>query len=117
MLMSNRIVDWQCAVREEELLLGISTSAAVLDVATDRPMLARALEMLESRDGVGMRSAAIGRFGSFKLTLNDDAGEELSIVVDGPAFGPHRTQSAAIWVNRADLRDVLRGVLDGRHSP
>lgn len=115
--MSNMIVDWQCAVRDQELLLGISTSAAVLDVATDRSMIVRALELLDSPEAAGMRSALIGKFGDFKVTLNDEAGEEASIFIDGPAFGPHRSQSAAIWVNKASLCDVLRMVLEGRHSP
>ena len=104
------ITQWQIQRKGEALILGIAVEHAVLDVVSDRTLLASCLAMLESphRGGVDTR---MGQFGELPVRLNLHHDDGVSIFVDGPKFDSTRSQSAAIWVDKEKLQDILREIL------
>ena len=104
------ITDWQIERRDEEMLLGIAVEHAVLDIVTHRGLLTTCLAMLESPH-VGHVDTRMGQFGDFPVTLNLHHDDTVSIFVDGPDFTSPRNQSAAIWVEKDRLEEILREVL------
>ncbi len=104
------ITDWQIERRGEEMLLGLAVEHAVLDIVTNRGLLTTCLAMLKSPH-VGAVDTRMGQFGNFPVTLNLFADDTVSIFVDGPYFTPDRCQSAAIWVEKDRLEEILREVL------
>ena len=104
------ISDWQIQRRGESLILGIAVQHALLDVVSDHSLLAGCLAMLESPHQ-GHVDSRMGRFGEFPVRLNLHHDETVSIFVDGPDFDAGRCQSAAIWIDKDRLRDILQEVL------
>ena len=104
------ITDWQIERRGEEMLLGIAVEQDVLDIVTHRGLLTACLAMLESPP-VGLVDTRMGQFGDFPVTLNLHHDDTVSIFVDGPDFISPRNQSAAIWVEKDRLEEILREVL------
>jgi hypothetical protein len=104
------ITEWHIERKGEALLLGIAVAdTAVLDIVSDRASLIACLQMLESPH-VGLVHTQMGRLGEFPITLNLHHDETVSIFIDGPDFDTPRNQSAAIWVEKDRLRDILREV-------
>jgi len=66
--------------------------------------------MLESPH-LGLVDTRIGQFGEFPVTLNLHHDDTVSIFVDGPDFDSGRNQSAAIWVDKYRLQEILREVV------
>src|SRR5207247_5182348 len=104
------ITEWQVQRRGEALILGIAVEHAVLDVVSDHSLLATCLAMLESPH-TGLVDTRMGQFGEFPVTLNLHHDDTVSIFIDGPDFDSSRNQSAAIWVDKDRLRDILQEVL------
>ena len=105
------ITDWQVARKGEALILGIAVAdAAVLDIVSDDALLGKCLEMLDSPH-VGLVDTQMGRFGEFPVTLNLHHDDTVSIFIDGPDFDTTRNQSAAIWVEKDRLREILREII------
>jgi hypothetical protein len=100
------ITDWQIQHRDDALILGLATENAVLDIVSNRSRLAESLALLRSPH-VGLVHTRLGSFGEFDITLNSHHDNRVSIFVDGPEFQPGRTQSVAIWVDRAQLEEIL----------
>ena len=105
------ITDWQVQRKGDAFILGLAVEHAVLDVVTDRPLLAGCLTMLDSPH-VGLVDTRMGQFGEFPVTLNLHHDDAVSIFIDGPDFDSGRNQSAAIWVEKPKLQAILREVLD-----
>ena len=104
------ITDWQIHRRGADIILGIAVEHAVLDIVTNRVLLAACLAMLEGPHE-GLVDARMGRFGDHPVTLNVHHDGKVSIFIDGPLFDSGRVQSAAIWVEPDELRNILREVL------
>ena len=104
------ITDWQIQRKGEAVILGLAVEHAVLDVVTDRSLLTDCLTMLESPHR-GLVDVRMGQFGEFPVTLNLHADDAVSIFIDGPDFDSGRNQSAAIWVEKPKLQEILREVL------
>src|SRR6266498_2947184 len=104
------ITEWQVQRKGEALILGIALEHAVLDVVSDHRSLAACLAMLESPHA-GLVDTRMGQFGEFPVTLNLDHDDTVSIFIDGPDFDSGRNQSAAMWVDKEKLRDILQEVL------
>jgi hypothetical protein len=104
------ISQWHIGRKGDALLLGFAVAnAAVLDIVTDRALLAKCLQMLQSPH-VGLVHTQMGRFGEFAITLNLHHDETVSIFIDGPDFNRTRAPSAAIWVEKDQLCDILQEV-------
>jgi hypothetical protein len=106
------ISDWQIQRRDDRIILGLAVEHAVLDVVTDISMPGKCLSMLEAPHQ-GLIAAPMGHFGDFPVTLNLHQDEAVSIFIDGPDFGNGRRQSAAIWVGKNELCNILKTVLNG----
>ena len=104
------ITGWQVQRRGEATILGIAVEHAVLDIVTYRGLLMSCLKMLESPH-VGLVDTRMGQFGDFPVTLNLHHDDTVSIFVDGPDFTSGRNQSAAIWVEKDRLQQILREVV------
>ena len=104
------ITERQVRRKGEALLLGIAVEHAVLDIVTDRSLLTSCLTMLGSPH-TGLVETRMGQFGEYPVTLNLHHDDTVSIFVDGPDFDPPRNQSAAIWVDKDKLRDILQEVV------
>lgn len=100
------ITDWQLHRRDGRLILGIAVQHAVLDVVSDVALLQNCLTLLRSPHR-GLADTRIGSFGEFQVTLNVHPDDKVSIFVDGPAFDVGRSQSAAIWVEKDRLCQIL----------
>jgi len=105
------ITDWQVQRKGEALILGIAVEHAVLYILSDRSLLANCLAMLQSPH-TGLVDTRMGQFGEFPVRLNLHHDDTASIFIDGPDFDSSRNQSAAIWVEKDRLRDILREVVD-----
>jgi hypothetical protein len=105
------ITDWQIQKKGDLLILGIATEDAVRDLVSDRALLATCLAMLESAH-TGLVNARMGHFGRFAVTLNFDTDDRVSIFIDGPEFDSGRVQSAAIWIDKEGLRNILHRSID-----
>jgi hypothetical protein len=88
------------------VLLGIGLENAVLDVLTSDGQLEECLQMLQ-KPHRGLISATLGTFGVYPITLNLHNDESTSIFIDGPEFDQCRTQSAAIWLRKEELEQLL----------
>jgi hypothetical protein len=88
------------------VLLGIALENAVLDVVTTESQLGECLKLLKGQHRAHVFTQ-MGTFGNYAVTLNVDDGDTVSIFVDGPWFEPTRSQSAAIWLAKEDLRRLL----------
>ena len=111
--MSNPITDWQLQHRSDgELLLGLSIAGAILDVQSDRQTIAACLRSLETPSD-DLRDCSIGRFGPFDVRLNHNAGDRVSIFVNGPDFTEGRCQSMAVWLDKEQLCSILRSINEG----
>ncbi len=104
------ITDWQVQRKGEAIILGIAVEHAVLDIVTHSGLLTTCLTILGSHH-VGLVNTPMGQFGDFPVTLNLDHDDTVSIFVDGPDFMPGRCQSAAIWVDKEQLQEILREVI------
>jgi hypothetical protein len=92
--------------RDGKILLGIGLENAVLDVVTSSSQLEDCLR--ESRmPHSGMAFLTMGTFGIYTITLNLNNDDSASIFIDGPQFEECRTQSAAIWLSKAELERLL----------
>jgi hypothetical protein len=100
------IRDWQIQHKDGALILGLATDNAVMDIVSSRSLLAECLALLHSSH-VGSVHTRIGNFGEFEVTLNLHHDDRVSIFIDGPAFDRGRVQSAAIWVDKQQLVDIL----------
>ena len=109
------ITDWQVQRRGDELIVGLSTDDAVLDIVSDAPTLQRCLAMLETQSN-GLVDEQIGRFGVFPVRLVVGVNNSVSLFIDGPPFDRERTQSSAIWVEKESLREVLSHVIRDEQS-
>ena len=104
------ITQWHIERNGEALMLDIVVkNTALLEIVSDHASLARCLQMLESPH-VGLVDTQMGRFGVFPITLNLHHDDTVSIFIDGPDFNTPRNQSAAIWVEKARLCEILREV-------
>ena len=99
----------------ERLLLRLAVAeAAVLDVLTDAPAMARARAALEAAPapGRGPVELRLGTFGPFDVTLSAPAahGSGATLSVDGPDLGRafRGTQVVVFYVGRDELIDALR---------
>ncbi len=106
------ITDWQFQRKGEAILLGVAIGQALIDVVTDRSLLSSCLTMLESPH-TGLVDTRMGSFGDYPVTLNLDHADEVSIFIDGPDFDSPRNQSAAIWVDKKRLCEIIREVIRG----
>lgn len=106
------ITDWQIQRKGKAIILGLAVEHAVLDVVTNRGLLEGCLTMLESPH-TGLIDTQMGYFGEFPVTLNLHLDDTVSIFIDGPDFDSGRVQSAAIWVEKANLQQILGEVLQG----
>jgi len=98
----------------ENILLGIALENAVLDILTNDPQLQECIEMLE-KPHRGLVFTKIGTFGIYTITLNLHHDDTVSMSVDGPDFYQARNQSAGIWLEKEQLRELLAEVLaDGK---
>lgn len=106
------IHDFDIRRRGAAILVGIAVNQAVLDFETNEETLRESLAFLDlpHRGAIDMR---IGKFGDFPVTLNVHHDDSLSIFVDGPEFDETRSQSAALWLTKEDLRRVISGALAG----
>jgi hypothetical protein len=104
------ITEWQIQRKGAAILLGIAIEHALIDVVTDRSLLTSCLTMLETPHN-GLVHARMGLFGEFPVTLNLDHADAVSIFIDGPDFDSPRNQSAAIWVDKDRLCEILREVI------
>lgn len=104
------ITDWQVQRRGDAVILGIAVEHAVLDVVSDGVLLAACLAMLGTANE-GLVDTRMGQFGQYPVTLNLHHDGQVSIFIDAPEFDPGRSQSAAIWVDRDRLMDILRRTL------
>jgi hypothetical protein len=100
------IADRDIRRKGENILLGIALENAVLDLVTTESQLRRCLNLLEERHQASVR-AEMGTFGTYAVALNVDETDTVSLFVDGPYFEPSRSQSAAIWLGKEDLRQVV----------
>lgn len=96
--------------RGSGILLGIGIENAVLDVLTDVSQLNECLKLLQERRQ-GLQYTQMGSFGGYRVRLNAENEKTVSIFIDGPDFEPTRTQSAAIWLEREELRQLLIDIL------
>jgi hypothetical protein len=111
------ITDWQIQRKGAVLILGIAVAEnAVLDIVSDDALLANCLEMLE-RPHADLVDTQMGRFGEFPIRLNLHHDDTVSIFIDGPDFDTGRSQSAAIWVEKNGLRDILQQVIRAAAEP
>ncbi len=94
------------------VLLGIGTDNAVLDVLTNDAFLRECVKLLEERGG-GLLHTQMGTFGACPVTLNVHDEKTVSIFIDGPDFESTRTQSAAIWLEKDELRNLLVEIVRG----
>jgi hypothetical protein len=92
--------------RDDSILLGIALENAVLDILTDDALLQKCERMLRESH-VGLVSVTMGTFGIYPVTLNLHHDDGVSLFIDGPAFEKNRTQSAAIWVEKAELQRII----------
>lgn len=90
----------------DTVLLGIGLENAVLDVLTSDSQLGECLQVLQ-RPHRGLISITLGTFGIYPITLNLHNDESCSIFIDGPEFDECRTQSAAIWLRKQELEQLL----------
>ncbi len=105
------ITDWQVQRKGDAFILGLAVEHAVLDVVTDRTLLAGCLKVLDSPH-LGLVDTRMGQFGEFPVRLNLHHDNAVSIFIDGPGFDSGRNQSAAIWVEKPKLQSILKEVLD-----
>jgi hypothetical protein len=109
------ITDWQVQRNGRLLILGIAVGVGHLDVVTDDVLLKNCLAMLRSPHR-GFVHTRMGSFGPFDVTLNLHHDDSVSIFVDGPKFDDDRTQSAAIWVEKDRLSEILEETIAGALS-
>jgi hypothetical protein len=81
-----------------------------LDIQTDDTQLQNCLTLLQEPHQ-GLVSANIGAFGIYAVRLNLHYDDTVSIFVDGPYFDSSRNQSAAIWLDKQDLQNLLAEAL------
>jgi hypothetical protein len=98
--------------KNNSILIGIALDNAVLDVVTSETQLRECLKLLQERHR-GSARPQMGTFGSYAVALNVDNDDTVSLFVDGPNFEPTRSQSAAIWLGKEDLRRLLVEALEG----
>ena len=92
--------------KNNSILIGIALDNAVLDIVTSETQLRDCLKLLQERHRGSVRPQ-IGTFGTYAVALNIDNDNTVSLFVDGPYFEPTRSQSAAIWLGKEDLRRLL----------
>ena len=92
--------------KNDIILIGIALDNAVLDFVTTEAQLRECLRQLQERHQATV-SPQMGTFGTYAVVLNIDDSETVSLFVDGPYFEPTRNQSAAIWLEKDDLRLLL----------
>lgn len=92
--------------RGDNVLLGIGLENAVLDVLTNDRQLEACLQELR-KPYRGLISVTLGTFGIYPITLNLHNDDSTSIFIDGPEFDECRTQSAAIWLQKDELEQLL----------
>jgi hypothetical protein len=97
------------------ILLGIGLDNAVLDVLTNDVQLQECLQVLQE-PAAGLTSVRMGTFGIYPVTLNLHPDDTVSIFIDGPDFDKCRSQSAAIWPGKEDLRRMLVEAVQGTSS-
>jgi hypothetical protein len=90
----------------ENILLGIALGDAVLDIFTNDAQLKECVKLL-SEPHRGLVFAQIGTFGIYPITLNLHHDDTVSMSVDGPDFDQSRNQSAGIWLEKEELRQLL----------
>jgi hypothetical protein len=90
----------------DKLLIGIGTETAVLDFTTNNDLLQNSLRALREPH-MGLVCVTLGHFGIYSVTLNVNYDDAVSIFIDGPELGKTRTQSAAIWVGKSELEELL----------
>jgi hypothetical protein len=106
------IRDHQIQRKNNSILLGIALDNAVLDIVTTDMQLRECLTLLTEQHR-GLVRPQIGTFGSYAVALNIDNDDTVSLFVDGPYFEQTRSQSAAIWLGKDDLRRLLIEALEG----
>jgi hypothetical protein len=101
--------------KDNSILIGIALDNAVLDIVTTEAQLRECLKLLQERHRGSVRPQ-LGTFGSYPVALNVDNEDTVSLFVDGPYFQPTRSQSAAIWLGKDDLRQLLTEAVQGLAS-
>lgn len=109
------ITDYQILHKGSNVLLGIATENAVLDVLTNAQQLKACLQLL-GEPHVGLVSAPLGAFGIYAVTLSLGHDDIAAIFIDGPDYDPCRTQSAGIWSAKEDLQKLLLEAVEGLSS-
>jgi hypothetical protein len=99
------IRDHQILRQGNNILLGIALDDAVLDIETTAQQLRECLKVLQESNQALLRPV-LGNFGIYPIAVNVDD-NTVSIFVDGPDFVQSRNQSAAIWLDKEDLRRLL----------
>ncbi|HTK85345.1 MAG TPA: hypothetical protein VL625_09700 [Patescibacteria group bacterium] len=106
----SEVLDFQLDEKDGQILLGLSLGGAVIDILTSQKELAECLKLIETKDDV-FEDVRIGKFGIYPVTVNLHRDGETSIFIDGPDFDKHRVQSAAVWLERDQLKTVIKSVL------
>jgi hypothetical protein len=109
--MAAKIADYQVQRKCNSIILGIGIQNAVMDVATNMDCLKICLKLLTDAH-MGSVDAEMGRFGEFTVALGIDAKDETSIFIDGPQIEGIRGLSAAIWVEKSDLRRIIELIIN-----
>jgi len=107
-----RIKEYQILRKGNSILLGISLGNAVLDIQTSKAQLQECFKLLQDPDGASrLERTEMGNFGCYSVSLDVDKDGTVSLFVEGPEFEPHRSQSAAIWLLKEELRGLLSEAL------
>lgn len=106
------IKEHQILRKGSRILLGIALDNAVLDIVTSDAELQECLQILQQPQQASVR-LRMGTFGNYAVSLNIDSGDTVSIFVDGPDFDHYRCQSAAIWLTKDELLNLLSRILQG----
>ncbi|MBI5722451.1 MAG: hypothetical protein HZA50_00720 [Planctomycetes bacterium] len=105
------IKDYQVQTRGDKILLGLAIDYALLDVVTDRLLLANCKKLIETPHN-GLVFTQLGTFGHHPVMLNIHANDEIALFVDGPEFNEGRTQSVAIWVDATSLLKIINELIN-----
>ena len=108
--MSQRITEWRHDDVDGQVLLGLTTAGATLDIRTEPGLVRGAIDLLDSK-AAGVDHVLLGWFGEHEIALNWLADGQVSIFVDGPVLGEGLVQSMGMFVDREELRGVLGRVV------
>jgi len=111
-LAGRMITDHDVRRHGSNVLLGIAVGNAVLNVLTSDNLLKEWLNLVDRPHG-GLVETRMGSFGQYPVSLNLRGDESVSIFVDGPVFDPSKGQAAGIYLERAELKQLLADVLHG----